>query len=110
MKDEAPAIEEIILPGFDGEWAGSTIDTKQTIDNTVKYIKNGVPVYNRADFTKSNVIISENIQYNDKYNAKLSSKYNKDLYKKKLKINITTRKNHISESEEEIVCKQFLNE
>lgn len=110
MKDEAPAIKETILPGFDGEWAGSAINTKQTTDNTIKYIKEGVPVYNRTDFTKNNIIISENIQYNDKYSAKLSSKYDKKLYKKKLKMNITTQKKYVSESEEEIICKQFLNE
>ncbi|KAL6120979.1 hypothetical protein NUSPORA_02184 [Nucleospora cyclopteri] len=86
MNEDAPKIEEIIYPGLGGEWAGEGLEIVKNKHNTVVNVKEGLKITDRIDFTKSNVIVNENIEYDEKYAAKLPYGFSSNMYKKKLKL------------------------
>ncbi|ORD94062.1 hypothetical protein ECANGB1_1211 [Enterospora canceri] len=86
MREDAPCINEMILPGFDGEWAGEGIETIKNKQNTIRTTKEGIAVQDRTDFTKRNVIVNENIKFNPKYDVDLPQGYTANMYEKKMKM------------------------
>lgn len=87
MKADAPTTIETVLPGFDGEWVGADIEVVKNNKNTIKYFKEGIAARDRLDFSKSNVIINENVEYDQKYSiTNVPYGYTEDMMDERMKI------------------------
>ncbi|OQS55127.1 hypothetical protein EHP00_282 [Ecytonucleospora hepatopenaei] len=105
MKQDAPEVIETVLPGFDGNWAGEGIEIKgnnlnpcSVFSNRIRNYKEGVPIQDRMDFTKSNVIINENIVYDSKYSIKSDSRGKRNLKTDEKVFEKIKMRNYVSKS------------
>ena len=88
LTEDAPAVKETVLPGFDGNWAGEGIEIVKTKFNVVKEYKEGINVYERVDYGKSNLIVNENVKYSEKYKSKVPFGYTAEMFNQKIKMNL----------------------
>lgn len=94
IEEDAPKLNVTVLPGW-GSWAGENLEVKKTKYNTVTEVKEGIRKRDRADFSKSNVIINEHLEFDKKAMAQLPYGYNENDYKQKMDILISEETNSL---------------
>jgi U3 small nucleolar RNA-associated protein 14 len=93
INEEAPKIQEIVLPGW-GSWGGAGMEITKTRYNTIVKCKEGIKHSNRRDFNVSHVIINEKTGGLDKrYKAILPYGYTKEQYQDIIRMPVSKERN-----------------
>ncbi|AFN84060.1 hypothetical protein EROM_110780 [Encephalitozoon romaleae SJ-2008] len=93
MNEEAPRVEEVVLPGW-GEWAGPGLEVIKTKNNTIRNIVEGIKYSNRKDFNRSHIIINEKAPEVDKrFLAELPFGYTESEYNEKINASVSRERN-----------------